>query len=177
MSALRALRLAREVGVAVQADGDELVVEADFPPPPPVVEDLTEHKWAILSLLRGRDEWDAEDWVAYFQERARVARFEGDLDPHAAEGQAFECCVRRWLWRYPAVEAGGTACAGCGKRAGEVMLPVLDGSGEHVLVHPECHATWSRGRHQEAVREVRDLLEEGGLDPQVLRRLRVGGVP
>ena len=41
---------------------------------------LSRHKPGIVALLRpGRDGWSAEDWQAFFDERAGIAEFDGGL--------------------------------------------------------------------------------------------------
>ena len=52
MNALDALRMARDAGVRVLIDGDDLVVEAVAAPPPKVIGLLSSHKAAILRELR-----------------------------------------------------------------------------------------------------------------------------
>ena len=53
MNALDALRMARDAGVRVWIDGDDLVVEAVAAPPPKVIGLLSSHKVEILRQLRG----------------------------------------------------------------------------------------------------------------------------
>lgn len=37
------------------------------------------HKPGIVALLRpGRDGWSADDWLAFFDERAGIAEFDGE---------------------------------------------------------------------------------------------------
>jgi hypothetical protein len=53
-----------------------------------------------VTLLRpNRDSWSAEDWHAFFHERAGIAEFYGGLPCAEAEGQAFESRVIEWLNR------------------------------------------------------------------------------
>lgn len=56
--------------------------------------------------------WDAADWQACFDERAGVAEFDGGLNRHEAELQAYACCVAEWLCRNPITSATGQ-CAWC----------------------------------------------------------------
>ena len=98
MSAADALRAARAAGVSVGIDGDDLVLQASAAPPPAVLDALLRHKPTIVALLRpANDEWSAEDWQAFFDERAGIAEFDGGLPRNAAEAKAFECCVAEWL--------------------------------------------------------------------------------
>jgi hypothetical protein len=66
---------------------------------------------------RGRaagDGWSAVDWLAFFDERAGIAEFDGGLP--RAEAQAFTCCVVEWLNRNPERSSPGY-CLSCGDRA------------------------------------------------------------
>jgi hypothetical protein len=100
MSAAEALKAARIAGVELRLDGDDLVLEASSPPPDTVLDRLSRHKPGIVALLRhGWNGWTAEDWQAFFDERAAIAEFDGGLPRAQAEGRAFACCVVEWLNR------------------------------------------------------------------------------
>src|SRR5690349_12253985 len=110
MTAVEALRAARSLGVCVGVDGDDLVLEAPAAPPDGVLDLLRQHKPSILALLRARDDgWSAEDWQAYFEERAGIAEFDGGMTRPAAEAQAFKCCIVTWLNQNPVRSTPG-AC-------------------------------------------------------------------
>ena len=116
MSAAEALKAARAAGVELRLDGDDLALSAASAPPAAVLDALSRHKAEIVALLRpGRDGWSAEDWQAYFDERAGIAEFDGGLPRAEAEAQAFECCVVEWLNRNPVCSPPGR-CLGCGGR-------------------------------------------------------------
>jgi len=58
MSAAEALKAARAVGIHLEVDGDDLLLEASAPPPSAILEVLSQHKAEIVALLRpGRDGW------------------------------------------------------------------------------------------------------------------------
>jgi hypothetical protein len=100
MSAMTVLRDARAAGVWIRVDGSSLVLEAEVPPPPDLLERLVRHKPEILALLRPEgDEWSAEDWGASFDERAGIAEFDGGLPRPEAEALALQCCIDDWLDR------------------------------------------------------------------------------
>src|SRR5690348_10675116 len=99
MSAAEALRAARTSGIDVRIDGDDLALEAPAAPPAELLELLARYKPEIVALLQsGADGWSAEDWQAYFNERAGIAEFAGLPRPES-EARAFECCVVEWLNR------------------------------------------------------------------------------
>jgi hypothetical protein len=52
MSAAQALKAARDAGVAVVVDGDDLILEASAPPPAAILDSLSRNKAEVLSLLR-----------------------------------------------------------------------------------------------------------------------------
>jgi hypothetical protein len=67
------------------------------------LEALSRRKAEIVALLRsGGDGWSAEDWRAFFDERAGIAEFDGRLSRAEAGTQAFACCGLEWLNRNPA---------------------------------------------------------------------------
>ena len=59
MSAVDALRAAKDAGVSVTLDGGDLVLHASAEPPHTVLSGLSRHKAAIVALLRGNDLWTA----------------------------------------------------------------------------------------------------------------------
>ena len=76
MSAAQALKAARAAGTQLRIHGDDLVLEASAPPPAAILNPLPHHKTALLRP--GRDGWSAEDWQAFFDERAGIAEFDGE---------------------------------------------------------------------------------------------------
>jgi hypothetical protein len=149
MSAATALKAARDAGIELGIDGDDLLLEAVSEPPAATIEALSRHKAEIVELLRfERDGWSAEDWRLYFEERAAIAEFDGGLPRAKAEAQAFECCVVTWLDRNPAPSAPGH-CACCGRS--ESHAPVPFGTPEtHTWLHRQCWSEWQKTRRAQA---------------------------
>jgi hypothetical protein len=99
LNALDTLTLARAAGISVRLDGDDLVglllainsmiagsggADASSP--------------EIVAWLRpDQDGWTDEDWKALFDERVRIAEFDGGLPRSEAEALAVEICVIEWL--------------------------------------------------------------------------------
>ncbi|WP_245504153.1 hypothetical protein [Lichenihabitans psoromatis] len=109
------MKAARDTGVRVRIDGDDLTLDADAPPPPAVLDLLTVHKPGVIALLRtGSDGWSGEDWRAFFDEHTAIAEFDGGLPRHQAEARAFACCVAEWLNRNP-VRSPPSRCFGAAK--------------------------------------------------------------
>ena len=159
MTAVDAFRIACALGVRIEFDGSDLVLEAPVAPPDDVLDLLRHHKFDIVALLRARaNAWCAQDWQAYFEERAAVAEFEGGLERPGAEAQAFECTVVRWLTENPAQSMPGV-CLACGgvDRAHDCLLPFGAEPTGHVWLHSECWAGWHRGRRAEAIAALAEL--------------------
>jgi hypothetical protein len=98
MSAAEALKAARAAGIKLAIDGDDLVLEASASPPPAVIDRLTGHKTEIVAMLRPRrDGWSADDWQAFFDERAGFMEYDGRLSRAEAEARALACCIVEWL--------------------------------------------------------------------------------
>jgi len=102
MSALQALKAARDAGVRIGVDGDALTLDAEAMPPASVLDLLSRHKGQLIALLRtGNDGWSGVDWRALFDEWAEIAEFDGGLPRDQVEARAFACCVAEWLNRNP----------------------------------------------------------------------------
>lgn len=55
---------------------------------------------AIVASVAGAEPepeiWDAEDWLAFYEERAAIAEFDGGLSRADAEALAYKACVQEW---------------------------------------------------------------------------------
>ena len=152
MSAIQALRLAQEKGVRIGVAGTDLILEADREPAPRVLEGLRRHKAGIVALLRAADgDWPAEDWQAFFDERAGIAEFDGGHTRAEAEAIAFEWCIVEWLNRHPEPSDPGR-CAWCGKpdQDGHAVVPFGTESYGHTWLHPDCWNVWNQKRREKA---------------------------
>jgi hypothetical protein len=100
--------------------------------------------------------WNAEDWQAYFDERAGMAEYDGGVSRRAAERLAFENCISLWLDGNPE-PSSPDCCALCGgvQTAGRVVIPY--GMQHHTWLHPECWATWYQRRRRQAEAALADL--------------------
>jgi hypothetical protein len=137
MSAVAALKAARAAGVDLVLDGDDLLLEAASAPPAAVHGALSRHKAEIVALLRpGPDEWSAEDWQVFFDERAGIIEFDGGLPRAEAEVNAFACCAVEWLNRNPERSPAG-CCHGCGDRE-HAHDPLLPYGTENPTAMPGC---------------------------------------
>jgi hypothetical protein len=153
MSAVGALKAARAAGVHLGIDDDDLVLEAASEPPAAVLDALSRHKAEIVALLRpAEDDWSAEEWQVFFEERAGIAEFDGGLPRAEAEAQALACCVAEWLNRNP-VHSPARHCLGCGnpEYAHAPLLPFGTESAGHGWLHSHCWQAWHSRRRDEAV--------------------------
>lgn len=96
MSAAEALKAACAAGIEIRLDGDDLVLEASSPPSAAILDLLSRHKPGIAVLLRSGRDGSAEDWQAFFDERAGIAEFDGGQSRTQAEARAYACCVAEW---------------------------------------------------------------------------------
>ena len=170
MSAVEALKAARAAGVHLGIDGDDLVLEAASAPPAAVLDALSRHKAGIVALLRpAEDGWSAEDWQAFFDERAGIAEFDGGLPRAEAEARAFACCVVEWLNRNPVRSPAGR-CLGCGERehAHDPLLPYGIEPTGHAWLHSRCWPAWHAGRKAKAGRRLAAI----GISAPVVRPMK-----
>ena len=115
MSAALALQAARDADIRIGIDGEALILEADVPPPPYLLDFLTRHKAGIVAFLRaGDDGWSGENCRAFFQERADIAELQGGVPRDQARTRAFACCVVEWLNR-SFVRSPPGRCIACGE--------------------------------------------------------------
>lgn len=151
MSAVEALRLARENGVHLGVAGVDLILNADREPASRVLEAIQQHKAGIVALLSGPEgDWTARDWQVFFDERAGIAEFDGGQPRAGAEAFAFEWCVVEWLNRHPEA-SDPTECAWCGEPEAPWSAVVPFGAETHTWLHPDCWPAWSEMRGAHAV--------------------------
>ena len=156
MSAVEALRLAQENGIRLGVVGADLILDAEREPGPSVLEAIRRNKAEIVALLGAdHDDWTAEDWHAFFDERAGIAEFDGGQTRKQAEAMAFKCCVVEWLNRQPGRSDPGR-CAACGKpdRDGHTVVPFGSEGHGHAWLHPECWDGWHQERQDRAWRAL-----------------------
>jgi hypothetical protein len=94
MSAAQALKAARAAGIRLDVEGDDLVLEACAEPPPVVLDLLLQHKAGVVALLRPADDgWSAEDWLAFYDERAGMADCDERVPRMGVKTRALDCCI------------------------------------------------------------------------------------
>ena len=159
MSAIEALRMARENGVRLGVAGADLILDADREPAPGVLETIRRHKAGIVALLTAPEgDWTAEDWRVCYDERAGINESDGGLPRPGAEAHAFECCLVEWLNRHPQHSDPGR-CAWCEKpeTAGAVVVPFGTETYGHTWLHHDCWKEWSEYRRRQAAKALAQL--------------------
>ena len=154
MSAIEALRMARENGVRLSIEDTDLILDADREPASRVLETLRRHKAGIVALLTAAEgDWTAEDWGVFYDKRVGIAEFDGGQTRAEAEVLAFECCIVEWLNRHPQHFHPGR-CAWCEKpnRDGHAVVPFGTEIHGHTWLHPECWNDWRQDRRARARR-------------------------
>jgi hypothetical protein len=152
MSAAETLRAARAAGIQLEIDGEDLLLEAAVEPPVTVLDALSRNKGGVIALLRAsNDSWSAEDWRAFFDERAAIAEADGGLSRAEAEAQAFACCVDEWLNHHPVPSPPGR-CLGCGggEQAHDALVPHGIEPTGHAWLHSRCATDWHAAQESEA---------------------------
>jgi hypothetical protein len=152
VKALQIIDAARAVGVTLSIDGDSLLLRSGSPPPQEVLDALTRHKGEVIDFLRSvRSGWSAQEWQAFFKDRAAAA-FDGGLPRHEAEVRAFGACVVECLNRNPVRSAPDRCCwCGGGEREGNVLLPFGTERAGHAWMHSACWRPWHEHRQAQAV--------------------------
>lgn len=147
------LEQVRAAGGRVLVMNDGVKVRTRAPLPDELVADLRQHKAEIMAALReATGLWGAEDWRAFYEERAAIAEHDGGQSRAEAEETAYECCVIEWMNRNPAPSEPGS-CAWCGEDEGPDSIIVAFGTEDagHAWLHSHCWADWHEHRREEAV--------------------------
>jgi hypothetical protein len=157
MNAQAVLLHAAAAGIRLEVEGSDLILEATLGDiPPDLIVQVRSHKPQLLELLRP---WDAGDWVAFFDERAAIAEFDGKVARPVAERRACQSCVAEWLNRNPPKSSPHDKCAHCGQpeTGGAVILPF--GTTTHVWLHGDCWRVW----HSERIAHAEKALAAMGV--------------
>ena len=108
-----ALKLARDCGVRVTLDGNDLALEADAPPPPRLLAVIGRGKWDIVAVLRQREA----------EERRRIIQWVADHFTSSPAGVCAHCGGER-ATRRPIRSA---LCRKRPRRSARLLSPVVAG--------------------------------------------------
>ena len=97
-----------------------------------------------------RNYWNAQDWLAYYHERAGIAEDNG-LVRDQANARALESCVTEWLNRN-VIGAPAGYCARCGDNNSpdNPLQPFGAEPSGHTWLHAGCWRPWFDCRRAEA---------------------------
>jgi hypothetical protein len=100
---------------------------------------------AIKTRTREPDTWGADDWRAFYNERAGIREFDGHLSRREAERLALADCAEHWLLRNsPAPHCPENGCWQCGQAGtdadGADPLTTRNCRGGVFWIHPRCWA-------------------------------------
>lgn len=101
--------------------------------------------------------WDGNDFRAFYEERAAILEYDGELDRPEAERQAFEATIIQWMNLSPPPNHDDDHCAQCGSPVGRIgtdSVPYLTGGGGRVWLHRGCHSAWMARRRREATEAI-----------------------
>jgi hypothetical protein len=159
------------IGATIEPAGDRIILRAgNNKIPADLIIRVRQAKAELLDTLAAcpvTQEWAAEEWQAFYDERAGILEFDGGLSRTIAEAQAFEACIIEWLTRNPAPSPAGH-CAWCGERETKSVRVVPFGSepGTHAWLHGECWRPWQKLRKARAAA----VLAAMGIDVRVTTR-------
>jgi hypothetical protein len=157
MKAADALAVARQAGVDVRIEGQNLRLRSGGEPPPDVLETLRLHKAEIVALLAtDHDAWTAKDWQVFYDGRAGIAEYDGGVSRAETEVRAFEWCINEWMEQHPEPSLPDQ-CAWCGKpdTTGSSVVPFGTQSHGHTWLHSGCWEVWFRDRRERAEQALR----------------------
>jgi hypothetical protein len=159
------------IGATIEAAKDRIVLRAGSTAiPANLISRIRLAKAELLETLAARPanhKWAAEEWQAFFDERAGVTEFDGGLSRTSAEAKAFEACIIEWLNINPAPSLPGRyAWCGRAETRDAVVLPYGAEPGTHAWLHAECWAMWQEDRRAQAVKSLMQM----GIGPASVNR-------
>jgi hypothetical protein len=164
MSVIQALKTAREAGIELAVEGDELVWEADEEPGEAILDLLSRNKADLIEVLRPSAQgWSAMDWQSFFDERAGIAEHDGGFPRLDAEMSAFDDCVDQWLTMHPPHAKEPGCCLQCGLailNEKQSSIAVACAGGVTAPLHHRCAADWRNLRRWKARSALMRLLPD-----------------
>ena len=107
---------------------------------------------AVIAAELSRPQWSVRDWLAYFEERAGIARFDGGLARFDAECAAYVQCVQRFLVRHPPGYRPDLKCLNFGDMVIRAeSTPIVCPDNLQRWVHKACAETYRLQRVADAI--------------------------
>jgi hypothetical protein len=163
-------------GGTIRVVGGALRVRFGADPTPELVAAIRTLKLAVIAyLLRPAGAtWSAEEWQAFFDERAGIREHDGHHSRTQAEQDALEDCLAQWLALHPPAPGEASAgCFACGKKgAGDPNLVPHLTHGGHFWLHQRCWEAYWANRRSVALADLRSAWPSmppypaGGLNDQ-----------
>ncbi len=152
MNAADALAAALTAGLDLRVYGHDLMLNAPAQPPQAILDLLAQHKAGVIAILRAQNEdWPADEWRDFYDERAAIAEFDGGLSRQDAEALAYAYGVMEWLNRHP-VRSSPDQCLWCCQAEGSQgpLVPFGTDAAGHAWLHHRCWEDWYEHRKTEA---------------------------
>jgi hypothetical protein len=153
LTATKAFNAAREAGVKLVVVENRLELEAARKPSDEVLSALRDARDELLVLLRQEPgKLCGLDYVDYFEEAAAFREYEAGMTRHAAELNAFECCVSLWMSQNNPDVPDRYRCIYCGIETGNHDLALaLQQNGRNAWIHSACHRPFLASRRMKAI--------------------------
>lgn len=164
------LKAAHEAGVHLHLDGGKVRMKAEREPPADLVEQLRQHREAVLAFLQdgaggcvASDTFETPEpaWITAYAERRAIMLEDGKASPAEAHRTAFWEAVGAWEAAHPLTPPAEDCCVVCGKPLPpdpDVVIEVKDG-GRVYLAHGLC----GQRIHLERRKEARAALAAHGI--------------
>jgi hypothetical protein len=152
-AAQKIVEAARHYGGVFTLVGDKLRYRFNRHPPAALVAEMKSHKAELVDFLSHNGaSWSADEWRAFYAERAGIREYDGGQARHDAEVTALEDCVAQWLaMSPPAVSEPSAGCLACGQSDdNQNLMPHLTRDG-HFWLHARCWDVYLANRRKLAV--------------------------
>ena len=169
VSAADALRVAQAVGISLDLDGEDLVLQAPAPPPSNVLDVLSVYKAEIVAMLRARSpaishaanasvvSAGSKWWRDLLAERSVHHELAGRRPRSEAERVAWAEMQNRWHMGH-GERVSGDICAGCRRPIGSaVALDLIDGCRVHLDDENACLIRHGKRWRAAATRALAEL--------------------
>jgi len=103
-------------------------------------------------------EWSADDWAAFYDERAAIRQHDGRHTREDAERLALIDCIYEWQRLNCPPPGDPVQCWHCGKAASADTLASLNCRGGVFWIHPSCVGEYNSTRKAAAIEALRAIM-------------------